>query len=96
MLKDLNYELGDIATMRKPHPCGSDKWEIIRMGADIKIKCCGCGHVVCLNALNSTKAQKKQKDQLLNYSMQTPEGKVFDFWRYLFYILPNQIYIYMK
>lgn len=34
--------------MKKPHPCGSYNWEVIRMGADIKIKCQGCGRIVML------------------------------------------------
>ncbi|MDK2928382.1 MAG: hypothetical protein PWR31_2073, partial [Bacillota bacterium] len=33
------YRLGDIVRMRKTHPCGSDQWEIIRVGADFKLKC---------------------------------------------------------
>lgn len=35
--------------MRKTHPCGSDEWEIIRVGADIKIKCAGCGRIVMMD-----------------------------------------------
>ena len=38
--------LGDLVQMRKTHPCGSDEWSVIRIGADIKIKCLGCGHEV--------------------------------------------------
>ena len=34
--------------MKKQHPCGINAWEIIRMGADIKIRCTGCGHIVML------------------------------------------------
>ena len=37
------YELHDIVEMKKPHPCGANRWEIIRMGMDIKIECTGCG-----------------------------------------------------
>lgn len=40
--------LGDIIRMRKPHPCGSDLWEILRVGADFRIKCQGCGHSVMM------------------------------------------------
>lgn len=40
--------LGDVVKTRKPHPCGSDVWTVIRTGADIKIKCQGCGHIVML------------------------------------------------
>ena len=41
--------LGDVIKTRKPHPCGSDVWTVIRIGADIKIKCQGCGHIVMLD-----------------------------------------------
>lgn len=34
--------------MKKKHPCGSWEWEVTRLGADIKIKCCGCGHLVMM------------------------------------------------
>lgn len=42
------YELGNVVQMKKQHPCGSFEWEIIRLGADIKIKCKGCGRMVML------------------------------------------------
>jgi len=42
------YSLGDHVEMKKKHPCGSFEWEIIRLGADIKIRCCSCGHIVML------------------------------------------------
>ncbi len=41
--------LGDVVQMRKPHPCGSDRWVITRTGADVKIRCEGCGRVVMLD-----------------------------------------------
>ena len=37
--KNLNYKLGTKVMMKKAHPCGSNEWEITRVGADIKIKC---------------------------------------------------------
>ncbi|MGF7034085.1 hypothetical protein J2T17_005034 [Paenibacillus mucilaginosus] len=40
------YGLGDIVQMKKPHPCGTNEMEIIRMGMDIRIKCVGCKHSV--------------------------------------------------
>ncbi|MBR5996134.1 MAG: DUF951 domain-containing protein [Eubacteriaceae bacterium] len=43
-----DYSVGDTARMKKPHPCGSSLWEIIRTGADIKIRCLGCSHIVML------------------------------------------------
>ena len=45
----MQYELHDRVKMRKAHPCGSDEWEIIRVGADIKIKCAGCGRIVMMD-----------------------------------------------
>jgi hypothetical protein len=42
------FNLGDIVKMKKQHPCGINAWEIIRTGADIKIKCTGCGRIVMI------------------------------------------------
>lgn len=53
------YDKGDIVMMKKPHPCGSTNWEILRIGADIKIKCLGCGHVVMMSRQNFDKRMKK-------------------------------------
>lgn len=57
MLKEFN--LGDIVEMKKGHPCGSNEWEIIRLGADIKIKCVGCGRLVMLPRNKFEKGVKK-------------------------------------
>ena len=47
MNKVVEYDLNDIVEMKKEHPCHKSKlWTIIRMGADIKIKCQGCGAVI--------------------------------------------------
>ena len=43
-----NFNLGDIVQMKKQHPCGTYEFEIIRVGADIKIKCTGCGRIVMI------------------------------------------------
>ena len=37
-----NFGLGDRIEMRKPHACGCNDWLVIRTGADVKLKCCGC------------------------------------------------------
>lgn len=42
------YELHDIVEMKKPHPCGANRWEIIRMGMDIKIRCTQCNRLIML------------------------------------------------
>ncbi len=43
-----NFNLGDVVEMKKQHPCGTNQFEIIRVGADIKIKCVGCGRIVMI------------------------------------------------
>ena len=53
------YDLGDLVEMKKPHPCGTNRWEITRMGADIKIKCTNCGHIVMLSRREFEKNLKK-------------------------------------
>ena len=42
------FSIGDIVEMKKQHPCGNKEWEVTRVGADFKIKCLGCGHIVML------------------------------------------------
>lgn len=42
----MDIHVGDILTMKKKHPCGSDKWTVLRIGADFKMRCCGCGHEI--------------------------------------------------
>lgn len=50
MVKSEDYTLNDIVEMKKPHPCASKSklFQIIRLGADIKIKCQGCGNIIML------------------------------------------------
>ena len=50
---------GDIVITKKSHPCGCDRWQVVRTGADVKIKCLGCGRVVMLDLLAFEKALKK-------------------------------------
>ena len=40
------FDIGDIIRMKKPHPCGSHEWEVLRVGADFRLKCVGCGHQI--------------------------------------------------
>ena len=55
--------LMDVVQMRKAHPCGSDQWTVIRVGADIKIKCLGCGRIVMLDRAVFLKRRKKVLSQ---------------------------------
>lgn len=45
----MDIQLGDIVKLKKPHPCGSSEWEVIRVGMDFKLKCMGCGHLVMVS-----------------------------------------------
>ena len=44
----MDFELDDVIKMKKAHPCGTNQWEILRVGMDFRLKCCGCGHQVML------------------------------------------------
>ncbi len=51
--------VGDVVQMRKPHPCGGDVWEIVRVGADIGLLCGGCGRRVLLPRRQFVRQVKK-------------------------------------
>lgn len=42
----MDVRVGDILTMKKQHPCGSNQWRVLRIGADFKMKCLGCDHEI--------------------------------------------------
>lgn len=42
------YEVGDVVKLKKQHPCGCFEWEILRVGADFRLKCMGCGHQIMI------------------------------------------------
>ena len=44
----MDFELGQIIKLKKQHPCGANEWEIIRVGADFRLRCIGCNHQVML------------------------------------------------
>ena len=54
-----DYKLGSIVIMKKLRPCGSNEWTIIRIGADIKIKCNNCGRSIMLSRIDFNKKLKK-------------------------------------
>lgn len=55
----LNYRVGDIVTLKKGHPCGENKWKILRTGVDIKLECLGCSRVVWLTRIEFEKRVRK-------------------------------------
>lgn len=58
-MSDKTFGLYDIVEMKKPHPCGENRWKVIRLGADIRIKCLGCDHSVLMPRREFTKKMKK-------------------------------------
>ena len=57
--KNLNYTLGTKVIMKKQHPCGTNLWEVVRLGEDIKIKCINCGRTILLPRIEFNKKLKK-------------------------------------
>ena len=59
------FEIGDIVRLKKQHPCGSKEWEVLRVGADVRLKCLGCGHQVMLARTQVEKNTKvsRKKDE---------------------------------
>lgn len=51
-------ELEDVVRLRKPHPCGSTDWIVVRVGADIGLKCLGCGRRILLSRRDVSKRMK--------------------------------------
>lgn len=44
-----DYKLGDVIKLKKAHPCGTNAWEILRIGMDFRLKCTGCGHMIMIS-----------------------------------------------
>lgn len=44
----MDIQVGDVVTLKKQHPCGSREWEVLRIGADFRLKCAGCGHQIMI------------------------------------------------
>lgn len=53
------FRLDDVVEMKKPHPCGTNRWRIIRTGMDVRIKCEGCGHSVLMPRPEFEKKMKR-------------------------------------
>ncbi len=52
-------KIGDILVLKKGHPCGENKWEVTRTGADVKLKCLGCNRIVMIDRPTLNKRIKK-------------------------------------
>ena len=58
-MENKNYTIGTIVEMKKAHPCGTNKWEVVRVRADIKIICLNCNHTVMLPRVEFNRKLKK-------------------------------------
>ena len=62
----MEYNVGDIVRLKKKHPCGSFEWEILRVGADFRLKCLGCGHQIMIarkQVEKNTKELRKESEK---------------------------------
>ena len=55
----MDIQVGNIIKLKKQHPCGSFEWEVLRVGADFRIKCLGCGHQVMISRKTLEKSIKE-------------------------------------
>ena len=51
----MDIQVGDILTMKKPHPCGDKRWLVLRTGAVFRLRCVGCGHEVMIPRFKAEK-----------------------------------------
>lgn len=53
------FALGDVVMMKKPHACGANEWSVIRVGADVKIRCRQCGRIVMMDRADFVRMGKR-------------------------------------
>ena len=54
----MDIRVGDVLTMKKKHPCGADRWLVLRSGMDFRLRCLGCGHEVMIPRSKAEKGIK--------------------------------------
>ena len=55
----MKYQIGDIIISKKLHACGGKEWQVVRTGADVKLKCQKCGRTVFLSIDQTEKVTKQ-------------------------------------
>ena len=58
-MTEKKYDIGSIVVLKKGHPCGENKWEVLRVGVDIKLRCVGCSHIIMIPRVDFEKKLKK-------------------------------------
>ena len=55
----MDVRVGDVLELKKEHPCGSKRWQVLRVGMDFKLRCQGCGHELMLPRSKAEKSIKR-------------------------------------
>ena len=63
----MDINVGDVVRLKKQHPCGSREWEVLRSGADFRLKCKGCGHQIMIARRLLEKPLKYQEIYVIIY-----------------------------
>ena len=61
----MDIQVGDKLKMKKKHPCGSTEWDVLRVGIDFRLKCCGCGHMVLLERRQEIPEKEMKIEKLM-------------------------------
>lgn len=64
----MDIRLNDVVLMKKAHPCGEKRWQVLRTGADFRLKCMGCGHEIMVPRF---KAEKNIRSIIRQESLST-------------------------
>lgn len=65
-MKFIQYRIGDKVQLKKKHPCGSQEWEVLELGSDMRIRCAGCGHITMIERPKFIKNTKKILNRDMN------------------------------
>lgn len=66
----MDIQVGDILKLKKEHPCGSREWEVLRIGADFRLKCTGCGHQIMI----ARRQAEKNVREIIHKAPSMPEN----------------------
>lgn len=67
----MNLRVGDVVRLKKPHPCGGFEWQIVRVVADIGLRCLTCGRRVLVAR---SKIEKRIKQVIRAEDANAPQG----------------------
>ncbi len=80
-MNQYQYEVGDIVKLKKQHPCGSHEWEILRVGADFRLKCTGCGHQIMIARKQVEKTQRDLRKSPKKHEKMGKCQKMLESWK---------------